>query len=108
MQMPSRKIRKLIRAAQDRAAEQRVEARARRARKRRRGRIQPDPNAELLTIAECAKKMRCSPETARQRLRNEPGVISTGRAETTRGLRRYDSLLVPRSVLERWLNRRKK
>jgi hypothetical protein len=96
--------------SQDRGCRDLVGARRvkNRARKRRRGKIKPYPNAEMLTIAECAKKMRCSPETARNRLRDEAGVISTGRAETRKGLRKYDPLLVPRSVLERWSNRRRK
>ena len=105
MRKASQETRAKIEAARDSVGARRVKNRAR---KRRRGKIKPDPNAEMLTIGECAKTMRCSPETARNRLRNEPGVISTGRTETTKGLRKYDPLLVPRAVLERWFNRRKK
>jgi hypothetical protein len=60
----------------------------------------------FLTVAEVAKVLRVSPDTASRRFANQPGVIDLGHAET-RKKRLYRQLRIPLSVLNRFLTARR-
>jgi hypothetical protein len=57
------------------------------------------PLEKHYTIPAISKQLSISDDTARERFRNEPGVIHL--TKTNRRRRKYETLLVPESVLLR-------
>jgi AcrR family transcriptional regulator len=55
----------------------------------------------LMTVAEVAALLKCSPETVTRRFAREKGVIDLAAAGSTRR-RRYRVLRIPRTVVERY------
>lgn len=52
-------------------------------------------------VAEIAAMWNLSPDKVRRLFENEPGVVVLGEEAPNRGKRRYRTLLIPESVLER-------
>jgi len=53
------------------------------------------------TVAEVAAMWNLSPDKVRRLFENEPGVVVLGDEAPHRGKRRYRTLLIPESVVER-------
>ncbi len=53
------------------------------------------------TVAEISKKLNLSKDAVRSLFQNEPGVFVLGDIITTRRKRRYTTLRIPESVVER-------
>lgn len=53
------------------------------------------------TVGELAERWNLSPDTIRRLFGNEPGVLMLGEGGRSRGKRRYTTLRIPESVVER-------
>ena len=63
------------------------------------------PTEQFFTVPEIAKQLRLDRHTVTSLFERERGVVVVGNPETTRGPRRYRTLRVPASVLNRVISR---
>jgi hypothetical protein len=63
------------------------------------------PTEQFFTVPEIAKQLRLDRHTVTSLFERERGVVVVGNPETTRGHRRYRTLRVPASVLNRVISR---
>src|SRR6266567_4757582 len=63
--------------------------------------------SELLTLAEVAAILKCSPDTVARKFAKMPGVVDVGSPENpTKHMRRYRVLRIPKATLERYLTQK--
>ncbi|MGD0973616.1 MAG: hypothetical protein ABR866_05975 [Candidatus Korobacteraceae bacterium] len=84
-----------------------IKSRSRKSKSRSKGRdVEIDPNKTVFTPNEVAAMLGWSRDTVIRRFSHEPGVRVDGNIETTKERRRYRQLRIPKSVLNRVVNRK--
>jgi hypothetical protein len=68
----------------------------------------PEKPTDMLTVKQVAVILHCSRDTVIRRFAHEPGVVDlSDNRETTRTKRRFRQLRIPRSVVTRFLQKRR-